>query len=48
MLEVAKRRVAQLGRDIDPQAAQQLKDQSYIDNTVMGGSQEDIKQMCGK
>ena len=47
VLEVAKRRVAELGRDIDPVAAQQLADYSYVDDNLMGGSPEDVKRMRG-
>ena len=48
ILEVAKRRVAELGRDVDPVAAQQLRDYSYVDDNLMGGSQEDVARMRGE
>ena len=47
ILEVAKRRVAELGRDIDPVAAQQLQDYSYVDDSLMGGSADDVARMRG-
>ena len=47
LLEVAKRRVAQIGKDIDPVAAQQLEEQSYVDDTVMGGDRTDVERMRG-
>ena len=47
VLEVAKRRVAELGQDIDPVAAQQLADYSYVDDNLMGVSREDVERMRG-
>ena len=43
MLEVGKRRVADLGEDIDPQAAEQLRTKSYVDDSILGGSREDVE-----
>ena len=48
ILEVAKRRVAELGEQIDPVAAHQLKTYSYVDDSIMGGSQDDVDRMRGK
>ena len=48
MLEVGKRRVANLGATIDPQAAEQLKSQSYVDDSILGGSAEDVARMRGE
>ena len=48
ILEVAKRRVADLGREIDPQAADQLKKNAYVDDAVLGGDKEDVQRMRGK
>ena len=48
MLEVGKRRVANLGADIDPQAAEQLKSQSYVDDSILGGSLDDVTRMRGE
>ena len=48
MLEVGKRRVANLGQDIDPQAAQQIRDKSYVDDSILGGSSEDVERMRGE
>ena len=47
VLEVAKRRVANLGEEIDPLAAQQLKDFTYVDDSIMGGSREEVDRMRG-
>ena len=47
ILEVAMRRVAEMGTDIDAIAAQQLQDYSYIDDNLLGGSQEDAERMRG-
>ena len=48
ILEVAKRRVAEIGRDINPIAAQQLQDYTYVDDSLMGGSAEDVHRMRGE
>ena len=48
MLEVGKRRVANLGAAIDPLAAEQLKSQSYVDDSILGGSREDVERMRGE
>ena len=48
ILEVAKRRVADLGRDINPKAAHQLQNYSYVDNSLLGGTTEDVARMRGK
>ena len=48
MLEVGKRRVANLGSAIDPQAAEQLKTHSYVDDSILGGSLEDVARMRGE
>ena len=48
ILEVAKRRVAELGQKIDPMAARQLQLYSYVDDSLMGGSREDAERMRGQ
>ena len=48
ILEVAKRRVADLGRDIDPKAAHQLQNYSYVDDSLLGGMAEDVARMRGE
>ena len=47
MLEVGKRRIANLGMQIDPLAAQQLKDKSYVDDSILGGSRAEAERMRG-
>ena len=47
ILEVAKRRVAEMGTEIDGQASQQLQDYSYVDDSILGGSAEDVARMRG-
>ena len=39
--------MAEIGRDIDPMAAQQLADYSYVDDNLMGGAPEDVERMRG-
>ena len=48
MLEVGKRRIANLGMQIDPLAAQQLKDKSYVDDSILGGSRAEAERMRGE
>ena len=48
MLEIGKRRVANLGQAIDPQAAQQLRDKSYVDDSILGGSPDEVARMRGE
>ena len=48
ILEVAKRRVADEGQEIDPVAADQLRDFSYVDDSIFGGSQEEVERMRGE
>ena len=45
LLEIAKRKVANLGSDLDPLAAAQLKEYFYIDDGILGGSQEEVDCM---
>ena len=47
MLEVAKRRVANKGKHIDPMAVKQIKDYTFVDNSILGGNQEDVDRMRG-
>ena len=47
VLEVAKRKVAELGAHLDLTAAQQLVDYTYVDDSVLGGDQEDVNRMRG-
>ena len=47
VLEVAKRNVAELGTHLDPVAAQQLADYTYVDDSVLGGSKRDVERMRG-
>ena len=47
ILEVAKRRVVEMGDKIDPMAAEQLKNYSYVDDSIMGGSAQDVARMRG-
>ena len=37
-----------MGQSIDPMAARQLQDYSYVDDSLMGGSQEDADRMRGQ
>ena len=47
LLEVGKRKVANMGASIDPMAATQLKDYTYVDDGIAGGSREDVERMRG-
>ena len=48
VLEIAKRRVAGMGRHIDPQAAQQLETKTYVDDAILGGDAEEVDRMRGE
>ena len=47
LLEVAKRRVADLGQELDPKAAYQIKHCAYVDDVVVGGELQDVLRMKG-
>ena len=48
ILEIAKRKVAELGSGEDPIAAQQLQDYCYVDDSILGGTHEDVQRMRGQ
>ena len=48
LLEVAKRRAATLGSHLNPKAAQQIIDYTYVDDSLLGGTKEEIIKMKGK
>ena len=48
LLEVGKRRAAEIGRSIDPSAAQQLKDNLYVDDGYVGRKVEEVERMLGE
>ena len=48
LLEVAKRKAAMEGRNIDPLAASQLVRFTYVDDGLPGGSKEEVDRMLGK
>jgi hypothetical protein len=45
LLEVAKKTAARLGTHIDPDAAKQLIDNTYVDDAILGGSPELVRKM---
>ena len=47
LLEIAKHKVANLGEELDPLAAKQLKEFFYIDDGILGGSCEEVERMRG-
>ena len=46
-LEVTKRKVAELGESIDPEASEMIGD-GYVDDGVTGGEDKDLDQMMGE
>ena len=48
LLEVGKRRAAETGQSIDPMAAQQIKEDLYVDDGFVGGTSEDVERMLGE
>ena len=47
-LEIGRDMTADVGWDIDPVAAQKIKDDSYVDDNVSGGNSEEVKRMKGE
>ena len=47
LLEVAKKWVAQEGGNIDPMAAEHIRDKLYVDDGFAGGLEVDVKRMVG-
>ena len=37
-----------MGQDIDPMAVEQLRSKSYVDDSILGGSQSDVERMRGE
>ena len=46
-LELGKEKTAELGKSLDPQAAEQLVKDSFVDDVAAGGSREDVLRMRG-
>ena len=46
-LELAKELMAELGRAVDPMAAEQLLRNSYVDDVGGGGNDLDVERMRG-
>ena len=47
-LEVGVGKTAECGRDINPKAADKLKDDRYVDDGLTGGSTDEVKQLVGE
>ena len=47
-LEVSKKKVAEIGRYIDPEAADKLVKDTYVDDGPSGGSKEAVQRMVGR
>ena len=46
-LEVALNKVAELGKSIDPEASEMIRD-GYVDDGAAGGEDEDLDRMMGE
>ena len=46
-LEVAKNMVAEMGRDIDPEAARRIEMDMYVDDGLSGGSRDQVSRFVG-
>jgi len=46
-LEISKKKIAQLGHSIDPDASAKLINDCYVDDCFSGGSEKDINRMVG-
>ena len=47
LLEVSKQKVARLGSEIDPEAAEKIIHDTYVDDGATGGSEEAVRRMVG-
>ena len=47
-LEVGKDLTADTGWEIDPEAAQRIKDDTYVDDGITGGTPEQVSRFIGK
>jgi hypothetical protein len=47
ILESAKRKAAELGEAIDPEAARQIRENMFVDDAAMGGDLETVRRMRG-
>ena len=47
LLEIARNMVADDGQHIDPEAARKIKEDSYVDDNVGGGTDEEVRRMQG-
>ena len=48
LLEIARNMTAEAGKDIDPVAARKIKDDSYVDDNLSGGTAEEVSRMKGE
>ena len=48
LLEVAKQRAADVGKHLDPLAAQQIREKIYVDDGAIGGKPSEVERMKGK
>ena len=48
ILEVGRNMTADEGWEIDPVAARKIKDDSYVDDNVGGGSLKEVRRMKGE
>ena len=46
-LEISKKKIAELGEQIDPEAAKKLVQDSYVDDIFSGGGVDEIQRMVG-
>ena len=47
LLEIGRDKTADAGKDIDPTAARKIKDDSYVNDNVSGGTYEEVRRMKG-
>ena len=47
LLEIGRNMTADAGESIDPEAARKLKQDSYVDDNLSGGTREEVERMVG-
>ena len=47
-LECAKRKVSEIGEDIDPVASKRIRTDLYVDDGASGGTKQEVERFVGK
>ena len=47
-LEIAKRKVSEIGEEIDPVASKRIRTDLYVDDGASGGTMQEVERFVGK